>query len=98
MKLDYHRILVRSNFCPGSKGYWTETRSERYHEEESDITFKMDYAYPLNTIAKPDAIEKILDFANKSHIIGLGRWGEHNHYNSDVTVDRAMKLAAKMLG
>jgi len=96
MSLDYHRILVRSNFCEGSRGYWTETRSERYHEEEGDITFKMDYAYPLNTIAKPDAIASVLDFASKSHIIGLGRWGEHNHYNSDVTVDRALKLAAKM--
>ena len=24
---------------------------------------------------------------------GLGRWGEHSHYNSDVTVDLAMKMA-----
>lgn len=96
MELDYHRILVRSNFCEGSKGYWTETRSERYHGLENDITFKMDYAYPLNTIAKPDAMNKILDFAKKSHITGLGRWGEHNHYNSDVTVDLAIKLADKM--
>ncbi|MBQ0027313.1 MAG: FAD-dependent oxidoreductase [Lachnospiraceae bacterium] len=96
MELDYHRILVRSNFCPGSKGYWTETRSERYHEAEGDITFRMDYAYPLNTIAKPDAMDRILDFASKSHITGLGRWGEHNHYNSDVTVDRAIKLAEKL--
>lgn len=98
LDIDYHRILVRSNFCPGSKGYWTETRSERYHEKEGDITFKMDYAYPLNTIQKPEAIARVLDFAQKSHIIGLGRWGEHNHYNSDVTVDRAMKLADKMAG
>lgn len=98
MELDYHRILVRSNFCPNSKGYWTETRSERYHGSEDDITFKMDYAYPLNTTAKPEAIAKVLDFGAKSHIIGLGRWGEHNHYNSDVTVDRAMKLAEKYAG
>lgn len=96
MSLDYHRILVRSNFCPGSKGYWTETRSERYHESEGDITFKMDYAYPLNTIAKPDAIARVLDFAEKSNIYGLGRWGEHSHFNSDITVDRAIKLAEKL--
>lgn len=25
-ELSYHRILVRHNFCNGSKGYWTETR------------------------------------------------------------------------
>lgn len=27
--LPYHRILVRHNFCQGSRGYWTETRAER---------------------------------------------------------------------
>ncbi|MDO5332257.1 MAG: FAD-dependent oxidoreductase, partial [Bacillota bacterium] len=27
--LDYHRILVRHNFCPNSKGYWTETNLTR---------------------------------------------------------------------
>jgi len=96
MSLDYHRILVRSNFCSDAVGYWTETRSERYHGTEGDITFKMDYAYPVNTLNKPDAIAQVLDFAKKSGIYGLGRWGEHNHYNSDVTVDRAMKLAKQM--
>ena len=29
----YHRILVRHNFCPGSKGYWTETNLTRYDED-----------------------------------------------------------------
>lgn len=97
-ELSYHRILVRSNFVPGGKGYWTETRSERYIGGEDDVNFHMEYAYPLNTIAKPAAISKILDFAAKSHIHGLGRWGEHSHFNSDVTVERALTLAEKMLG
>ena len=70
---------------------------DRFKEAEGDVTFRMDYAYPLNTIQKVDAIAKVLDFAAKSHIIGLGRWGEHNHYNSDVTVDRALKLAASLV-
>ena len=97
LDLDYHRILVRSNFAIGSRGYWEECRSDRFKEAEGDVTFRMDYAYPLNTIQKVDAIAKVLDFAAKSHIIGLGRWGEHNHYNSDVTVDRALKLAASLI-
>lgn len=94
--LDYHRILVRHNFLEGSKGYWTETRSERYHADEDDITFKMDYAYPLNTISKPDAIRTVLSYGSKLNIFGLGRWGEHEHFNSDVTVKRAMELADKL--
>ena len=28
-EIPYHRILVRHNFCEGSRGYWTETRQER---------------------------------------------------------------------
>lgn len=95
-ELSYHRILVRSNFVPGAAGYWTETRSERYEGSEEAVNYHMEYAYPLNTIGKPAAIAKILDFMSKSHIHGLGRWGEHSHYNSDVTVERAIKLADKI--
>lgn len=95
-ELEYHRILVRHNFCEGSKGYWTETRSERYTQKEDAISYKMDYAYPLNTITKPDAINTVLTFAKKVNIFGLGRWGEHEHFNSDVTVKRAMELADKL--
>jgi hypothetical protein len=34
----------------------------------------------------------------KTHnIIGLGRWGEWDHYNSDVVMEKAMKLAEALL-
>ena len=52
-----------------------------------------EYAYPLNTIRKPDIMGELLAFAESRNIFGLGRWGEHNHYNSDVVVERAMRLA-----
>ena len=99
-KLSYHRILVRHNFCPNSRGYWTETNSERVHMEEANDNFKYlnQYAYPLNTIDKPKIMKKLLDWSAEQNVIGLGRWGEHQHYNSDVTVDLAMKLAGKLLG
>ena len=97
-KLSYHRILVRHNFCPNSKGYWTETNSERIGMEDSNDNFKYmnQYAYPLNTIRKPEIMKKLLSWSEIKGVIGLGRWGEHQHYNSDVTVDLAMKLADKM--
>ena len=98
-ELPYHRILVRHNFCPGSKGYWTETNSERIGMEKPNNNFKYmnQYAYPLNTIKKPQIIKRLLDWSRKHGVIGLGRWGEHQHYNSDVTVDLAMKLAEELL-
>lgn len=91
----YHRILVRHNFCEGSRGYWLETRRERCAEYKGDENFRYmnEYAYPLNTINKPEIMRDLLKFAESRNIIGLGRWGEHNHYNSDVVVERAMKLA-----
>lgn len=98
-ELSYHRILVRHNFCPGSKGYWTETNSERIGMEEPNDNFKYmnEYAYPLNTIKKPQIIKKLLSWSRTKNVYGLGRWGEHEHYNSDLTVNLAMDLADEFL-
>ena len=94
-ELSFHRILVRHNFCPGSKGYWTETNLTRFDEDgsKSGRYFINRYSYPLNTIGKNEAMERLLSFMREKGIYGLGRWGEWQHYNSDVVVDRAMALA-----
>lgn len=94
---DYHRILVRSNFCVGSKGYWTETNSTRFKHTDYE-SFKNEYAYPLNTKKKPEIMKKLLDWAESKNVIGLGRWGEWQHYNSDVTVKRALDTFTKVIG
>lgn len=93
--IPYHRILIRHNFCNGSKGYWLETRKERTENYKGNSSFHYvnEYAYPLNTISKPTVISKLLAFARTKNIYGLGRWGEHCHYNSDLVVELAMKLA-----
>ena len=97
-RLSYHRILVRHNFCPNSRGYWTETNSERIGMEEQNDHFKYmnQYAYPLNTIKKPAIMKRLLSWSEEHGVIGLGRWGEHQHYNSDVTVDLALKLVERL--
>lgn len=99
--LPYHRILVRHNFCPNSRGYWTETRKERtgmfLDGIGSSFTYLNTYAYPLNTIRKPPIVNKLLDWCEKQKVYGLGRWGEHQHYNSDVTVERALDLADRLV-
>lgn len=97
-QLSYHRILVRHNFCSESRGYWTETNSERVNMVNVNDNFKYmnQYAYPLNTIRKPEIMNRLLSWSRDRGVIGLGRWGEHQHYNSDVSVEQAMKLAAQL--
>lgn len=93
--IPYHRILVRHNFCPGSRGYWLETRRERTdaYRDEKAFHYLNEYAYPLNTIGKPELMKKVLSFGRSRQIYGLGRWGEHAHYNSDLVVELAINMA-----
>ena len=94
----YHRILIRHNFCQGSRGFWLETRKERVdmYPDEAQFCYMNEYAYPLNTIDKPQIMQQLLAFTSERQVYGLGRWGEHCHYNSDVVVDLAMKLSEKI--
>ena len=102
VKKAHHRILVRSNFCEGSKGCWLETNLNRLEQMDGSVpavtksgeqaAFVNEYTYPLNTVDKPTVIKHLLSYARERGVIGLGRWGEHEHYNSDRTVERAMEL------
>ena len=96
----YHRILVRHNFCQGSRGYWLETRKERVplFKGKAEYCYMNEYAYPLNTIGKPEIMKRLLIFCADKGIYGLGRWGEHCHYNSDLVVELAMNLAQRLNG
>lgn len=91
--IPYHRILVRHNFCPNSRGYWTETNATRSTSNKtSNFIYTNQYAYPLNTIKKTTAINKIISWSKTKNVYGLGRWGEWQHYNSDVVVKKAFDL------
>lgn len=97
--ISYHRILARQNFYSGAIGYWTETNLERAEELSDSCRFSYvnEYAYPLNTVDKPDIMKSLMTWAKQHGVIGLGRWGEHQHFNSDVTVERALKLAETLV-
>lgn len=97
-EISYHRILSRRTFCPNSRGSWTETNLDRIEDRDKEYAYCNEYAYPLNTISKPKIMKKLLDYMSKKQIIGLGRWGEHEHFNSDVVVERAFILAEKICG
>ena len=56
-----------------------------------------EYAYPFNTIEKPSIMQKLLQWAETKNVIGAGRWGEWQHYNSDVTVEKALLITNRIL-
>jgi len=89
--VDHHRILCRSNFCQGARGYWTETNSKR-RSTPTQGTFHNEYAYPLNTRSKPGSISTVVRWAREHQIFPLGRWGTWEHLNSDVAVSQAIAL------
>jgi len=93
--ITYHRQLLRSNFAPGARGYWTETNSSRSLKTDG-IRFSNEFAYPINTLGKPEAMRKILAWGESHEIIGLGRWGRWDHMNSDVAVAEALQMASEL--
>ena len=91
----YHRLLLRSNFSAGARGYWTEANAIRSLPAKGP-RFHNAFAYPINTLGKPEAVEKILAWARGHGIVGLGRWGRWEHMNSDVAVAEALQMADKL--
>ena len=91
----YHRLLLRSNFCSGSRGYWTETNVSRSLPAKG-WRHRNEFAYPVNTRGKPEAVQKILSWAANQGVLGIGRWGRWEHMNSDVAVAEAMECAANL--
>ena len=96
-RLAHHRFLCRTNFCMGSKGYWTETNSKRA-EKQKAWRYHNEYAYPLNTKDKPSAVTDISRWAQQNHIFSLGRWGTWEHINSDMAVSAGIRAAKNMAG
>ncbi len=97
-RLPYHRLLCRSNFCPGSRGHWTETNSKRASEKNAGWRHRNEYAYPLNTVDKPQVIREIRAWAEQRNIISLGRWGTWEHMNSDIAVSNGIAAAKEITG
>lgn len=93
--LSYHRILYRKNFLPGSHGYWEEVNSLRMVADPNHVHHN-EYAYPLNTRSKPMHLQRVIDWAKSRSIMPLGRWGEWEHMNSDVAMNKALDLAEEL--
>lgn len=90
----HHRLLIRSNFCPGARGYWSETNAARSQATEG-WRHHNEFAYPLNTLGKPEAVQRILQWAAGHGVVGAGRWGKWEHMNSDIAVAEALATVAR---
>lgn len=91
----HHRLLLRANFARGARGYWTETNSSRALESGS-WRHRNEFAYPVNTLGKPEAVERICQWAASHGVVGAGRWGKWEHMNSDVAVAEGLVLAKRL--
>ena len=94
--ISHHRLLLRHNFCPGARGYWTETNAKRA-VGNAEWTYTNEYAYPLNLRDKPERVARIREWGEHHRIIGLGRWGQWEHMNSDAVVEASMALARTLV-
>ena len=93
--VSHHRRLLRANFARGSKGYWTETNSLRAGPPRG-FRHRNEFAYPVNTLDKPELVKSILQWAAGHGIVGLGRWGRWEHMNSDVAVTESLEVARQL--
>ena len=92
----YHRVLSRNNFFPGARGCWTEANARRSGPTRH-FRHRNEYAYPVNTLQKPEAMRAIKDWATGHGILPLGRWGLWEHMNSDVAVEQSLAAAEACL-
>lgn len=95
-RVSYHRILCRSNFALGSRGYWTETNA-RVSPPAKAFRHHNPFAYPVNTNEKPELVTRICHWSKRSGILPLGRWGLWEHMNSDVAVSQAIQAANNVI-
>ena len=92
----YHRQLLRANFAANAKGHWTEANATRSQPTTSFRNHNA-FAYPVNTLGKPEAVAAITAWAATRGIASVGRWGRWEHMNSDIAVSEALTAVDGLL-
>ncbi len=100
-KKAHHREFYIHNFAEDSKndGIYIETNINRFSEKEINTEFGKakahfvtDAAYPIPVIGHKGAIDNILKHYKPLHLFGVGRWGQHEYQNADVSMHEAIKF------
>lgn len=99
----YHREFYIHNFASDSKenGVYLESNLDRYRhrllEYDGKLVFETQTgaAYPIPVIGHEAAIKHILGYYEPKGLFGVGRWGQHQYQNADVSMHEAMKFVEK---
>lgn len=96
--LPYHRTIYRKEFMQLSdvRGFWTEANS-KIGCKKGKLSYTNKYAYPINTIEKPESAKKVQSWAKKQKILSIGRWGDWQYHNSDIVMQQGIDFAKKLL-
>ncbi len=99
MQRNYHREFYIYNFAKDSKknGMYVETNLKRFNGEEAVCgkniyNYTTNAAYPIPVIGHTQAIKNILEYYKKFNLFGVGRWGQHEYQNADVSIYNALKF------
>ena len=91
--IPHHREFFIHNFAPHSapNGLYRETNLQRWkpgHGEQ--FSWINDAAYPIPLRGHSAAIQRLLEAYRSMKLFGVGRWGQHAYFNSDVCIREAM--------
>lgn len=103
IKKTFHREFYIHNFAADSKenGVYLESNLERYRQRPLEYEGKLLYetetgaAYPIPVLGHEKAIKHILEYYAPKNLFGVGRWGQHQYQNADVSMYEAMKFVEK---
>lgn len=106
LDIQNHREFYIANFAEDSKKnhIYIETGLERFEKNEGKVnyevldTFVTKAAYPIPVIGHANAIKNILHYYAKKNLYGVGRWGQHQYQNADVSMYEAIKFVENIKG
>lgn len=101
----YHREFYIHNFAADSKenGVYLESNLDRYKKYPLKYDGKLVYeartkaAYPIPVIGHEAAIRHILEYYQSKNLYGVGRWGQHQYQNADVSMYEAVKFVEQQM-
>ena len=99
-KLSFHREFFINNFAPHSSrdGVYRETNFRRWNPGHGEVFSHVNQtAYPIPLRGHAAAIRNVLDTFAPKKLFGLGRWGQHSYFNSDVCIREAMSLTKRLI-
>jgi hypothetical protein len=93
----HHRAFYIRNFAPHSapNGFFRETHEQRFTRQPGMLhVHHNEHAYPIPLKGHASASATVWNAYAELGVVGVGRWGQHRYYNSDVCIREAIKLVA----